>query len=253
MKSAAKKHSRLSARRFARDEDGHIVIFTTLMLTLVLTAGGHFLLGAIRPDAPAEKVSPAARIQLGILLAFILGVRVWGYWLDRYELNFSPRGTVTGASYTDINASLPALYLLIGVSVVAILLILGSLRRSGFLLPGSALGLLLVASIILQGAYPAAIQRLRVDPQELAREEVFIQRNIDATQAAYGALPKAGKPQPHEYTVLAAWVVERALQRGNARWARKWWEEGEKSTTKHRTYLRDTARPSNRRNTTHKL
>ena len=160
--------------------------FTTLMLTLVLTAGGHFLLGAIRPDAPAEKVSPAARIQLGILLALILGVRAWGYWLDRYELNFSPRGTVTGASYTDINASLPALYLLIGVSVVAILLILGSLRRSGFLLPGSALGLLLVASIILQGAYPAAIQRLRVDPQELAREEVFIQRNIDATQAAYG-------------------------------------------------------------------
>ena len=145
--------------------------FTTLMLTTVLTAGGHFLLGAIRPDAPSEKVTPAARIQLSLLLVAILAVRGWGYWLNRYELNFSLRGTVTGASFTDINAELPALYLLMGVTVVAILLILVSLRRSGFLLPGSALGLLIVASIILQGAYPAAIQRLRVDPQELARED----------------------------------------------------------------------------------
>ena len=40
MMSAAKKLSRLSALRFARDEDGHIVIFTTLMLTLMLMLAG---------------------------------------------------------------------------------------------------------------------------------------------------------------------------------------------------------------------
>ncbi|MEX2548637.1 MAG: UPF0182 family protein [Nitriliruptoraceae bacterium] len=161
-------------------------LFTSLILTGLLTAGAHYLLGGIRPEAEDEKILPSVKAHLAVLLAAILAVRAWGYWLDRYELNYSDRGTVTGASYTDVNAELPALYLLIGVSVIAIGLVLAAIRRSGFLLPGAAVALLVVASIILQGAYPAVIQRVQVDPQELAREEQFIQRNLDATRAAYG-------------------------------------------------------------------
>jgi uncharacterized protein len=161
-------------------------LFTALILTGLLTAGAHYLLGGIRPEAEGEKILPKVKAHLAVLLALILAVRAWGYWLDRYQLNYSPRGTVTGASYTDVNAELPALYLLIGVSVIAIALVLASIRRRGFLLPGAAVALLVVASIILQGAYPAAIQRLRVDPQELAREQQFIERNLEATRTAYG-------------------------------------------------------------------
>ncbi len=161
-------------------------LFTSLVLTGMLTAGAHYLLGGIRPEAEDEKILPAVKGHLAVLLALILAVRAWGYWLDRYELLYSERGTVTGAAFTDVNAELPALYLLIGGSVIAIGLVLASIRRSGFLLPGAAVGLLVVASIILQGAYPAVIQRVQVDPQELAREQEFIQRNLDATRAAYG-------------------------------------------------------------------
>ncbi|MGM0618909.1 MAG: UPF0182 family protein, partial [Actinomycetota bacterium] len=161
-------------------------LFTSLILTGMLTAGAHYLLGGIRPEEENEKILPSVKAHLAVLLALILAVRAWGYWLDRYQLLYSERGTVTGASYTDVNAELPALYLLIGVSVIAIGLVLASIRRSGFLLPGAAVGLLVVASIILQGAYPAVIQRVQVDPQELAREQQFIQRNLDATRAAYG-------------------------------------------------------------------
>jgi uncharacterized protein len=160
-------------------------LFTALVLTGLLSAGAHYLLGGIRPEAEGEKILPKVKAHLAILLALILAVRAWGYWLGRYELNYSQRGTVTGASYTDVNAELPALYLLIGVSVIAIVLVLLSIWRRGFLLPGAAVALLVVASIILQGAYPAAIQRLRVDPQELARESEFIERNLAATRAAY--------------------------------------------------------------------
>src|SRR5690606_32956982 len=74
----------------------------------------------------------------------------------------------------------------LGVTVIAILLVLYATRQRGFLLPGAAVGLLLVASIILQGAYPAAIQRLRVDPQELNREREYIDRNLAATRDAFG-------------------------------------------------------------------
>ena len=161
-------------------------LFTSLILTGLLTAGAHYLLGGIRPEAEQDKILPSVKAHLAVLLALILATRAWGYWLDRYELLYSERGTVTGAAFTDVNAELPALYLLIGVSVIAIGLVLASIRRSGFLLPGAAVGLLVVASIILQGAYPAVIQRVQVDPQELAREQEFIQRNLDATRAAYG-------------------------------------------------------------------
>jgi uncharacterized protein len=161
-------------------------LFTSLVLTGLLTTGAHYLLGGIRPEAETDKILPAVKAHLSVLLALILAVRAWGYWLDRYELLYSERGTVTGASFTDVNAELPALYLLIGVSVIAIALVLFSIRRSGFLVPGAAVGLLVVASIILQGAYPAVIQRVQVDPQELAREQEFIQRNLEATRAAYG-------------------------------------------------------------------
>lgn len=161
-------------------------LFTSMVLTGLLTAGAHYLLGGISPDNDGEKIQPNVKAHLSVLLAAILAVRIWGYWLDRFQLNYSQRGTVTGASYTDVNAELPALYLLMGVSVLAVLLVLYSIRRAGFLLPGAALGLLVVASIILQGAYPAVIQRLQVDPQELAREEMFITRNLEATRTAYG-------------------------------------------------------------------
>lgn len=161
-------------------------LFTSLVLAMLLTAGAHLLLGGIRPDAPRDKVIPSVKVHLSVLLAFVLAARGWGYWLDRYELNFSPRGTVTGAAYTDINAELPALYLLLAVSAVAVVLTLANLRRRGFLLPGAAIGLLVLASILLQGVYPAAVQRLQVDPQELAREGEYIERNLDATRTAYG-------------------------------------------------------------------
>ncbi|WP_165403844.1 UPF0182 family membrane protein [Egicoccus halophilus] len=161
-------------------------LFTSLILTLMLTAGAHYLLGGIRPEAEGEKVLPSVKAHLAVLVAAALAVFAWGYWLDRYQLLYSDRGTVTGASYTDVNAELPALYLLLGVSAIAIVLVLLAIRQRGFLLPGAALALLIVASIILQGAYPAAIQRLRVDPQELAREQDFIERNLEATRLAFG-------------------------------------------------------------------
>jgi uncharacterized membrane protein (UPF0182 family) len=160
-------------------------LFTSLLLTTMLTVGAHYLLGGIRPENPGEKVMPNVKVHLSILLALLLAARGWGYWLDRFLLNYSPRGQVTGASYTDVNAELPALNLLLVVTVIAIGLVLYNIRRRGFLLPGAALGLLVLASILLQGAYPAIIQRLRVDPQELAREAPFIERNLEFTRAAY--------------------------------------------------------------------
>ncbi|MEX1177613.1 MAG: UPF0182 family protein [Nitriliruptor sp.] len=201
-------------------------LFTSLVLATMLTAGAHYLLGAIRPEAE-DKVMPAARTHLAILVVLLLAVRGWGYWLDRYALNYSSRGTVTGASYTDINAELPALYLLLFTSVIAIVLVLLAIRRRGFLLPGAAIALLVVASIVLQGAYPAAIQRLQVDPQELSREEPFIEENLAATRDAFGLDEVAFQPFSISNDLDEADVLDNDVTLRNVRL----WDPGVLETT----------------------
>jgi uncharacterized membrane protein (UPF0182 family) len=202
-------------------------LFTSLVLVMLLSAGAHLLLGGIRPDAPQDKVIPSVKVHLSVLLALLLAARGWGYWLDRYALNFSPRGTVTGAAYTDINAELPALYLLIAVTAVAVVLTLVNLRRRGFLLPGAAIGLLVLASILLQGVYPAVVQRLQVDPQELARERPYIERNLEATRAAYGLDDAGLRPFTVEDDLTRAQVDENEVTIDNVRL----WDPGILQTT----------------------
>ncbi|MDQ3932255.1 MAG: UPF0182 family protein, partial [Actinomycetota bacterium] len=65
-------------------------LFTSLVLTLLVTAAAHYLLGAIRPEAPRDRVTLQARAHLSLLLTLVLLAHAWGYWLDRFELNFSP-------------------------------------------------------------------------------------------------------------------------------------------------------------------
>jgi hypothetical protein len=125
-------------------------------------------------------------VHLSVLLAAQVGVRAWGFWLDRYQLSYSQRGQVTGLSYTDVHAQLIGYQLLTVIAAVCVLLFLVNVRFRGWLLPSAGVGILLVASVVLSGLYPAVIQRLRVEPQELEREAPYIERNIELTRFAYG-------------------------------------------------------------------
>ncbi len=176
-------------------------LFTTLTLTIVLTALAHYVFGGIRPQAPGQKITPLANVHLSVLLAALVAVRAWGFWLDQYLLSYSERGAVTGLSYTDVNAQLRAYQLLTVIAAVCVVLFLVNIRVRGWLLPSSGVAILLVAAILLGGAYPAVIQRVQVAPQELRREEEYIERNlrltrfaysIDAEHVTYDAFPASG-------------------------------------------------------------
>lgn len=161
-------------------------LFTSLALTIVVVGLAHYVFGGIRPQSPGQKVSPQANVHLSILLAALIGVRAWGFWLDRYQLSYSTRGTVTGLSYTDANAELIAYQLLAVIAAVCVLLFLLNIRFRNYLLPTAGVGILVVAAVVLSGIYPAVIQRLQVDPQELPREREFIARNLELTRFAFG-------------------------------------------------------------------
>lgn len=125
---------------------------------------------------------------LGGLLMVVIG---FSYWLNRYELLYSPRGVSFGASYTDTVVQLPVYT---GLSIlafaIAIYLILRWVRfhrqpvsRKPVVF---ALVVYLVMAIGLGVGLPIAVQSLVVQPNELAREQPYIKRTISFTREAFG-------------------------------------------------------------------
>jgi uncharacterized membrane protein (UPF0182 family) len=160
-------------------------LFTTLVLTTIVVAAGHYILGGIRPQAETNRIAVQAQSHLCVLLGLIVALKAWGYWLDKYQLLFSPRGVVAGASYTDVKAQLPALEVLFWVALICAALFFLGARRGGLLIPVISIVLLAGVSLIMGGIIPAIFQRFRVEPQELARERPYIENNIDATRKAF--------------------------------------------------------------------
>jgi uncharacterized membrane protein (UPF0182 family) len=161
-------------------------LFSALVGVTVIAAIAHYLSGGIRLQTVGEKVTPQVKAHLSVLLGFIVLVKSWGYYLGQFDLLVSPRGVVTGASYTDVHAQLPALRLLTFIAIACAILFLVNIRFRGWALPGFGVGLLFLASVVVGAVAPAFVQKFRVAPQELQREATFIDRNIKATRFAYG-------------------------------------------------------------------
>ncbi|MFC2021428.1 UPF0182 family protein [Chloroflexota bacterium] len=154
-----------------------------LIITLIGSAGVYFLsygVQRLRLDFSRPVLA-----HLGGLVIAILGLFAWGYWLGIWELIFSSQGVVFGAGYADMNARLPAQWILIAVMVILIGVTLVSIWRRNFHLPLYGIGGWIAVAIIVGGIYPAIIQRFQVEPSELERERPYIESNIEFTNIAF--------------------------------------------------------------------
>ena len=161
-------------------------LFAGLVIVLIVTAVEHYLNGGIRFQSPFQRVTPQVKAHLSVILAVMALVKTAQYYLGRFELDFSSRGVVEGASYTDVKAQLPALNLLIFISIGAAALFLWNIRRRGWVLPIIAVGLWAFVSLVIGTIYPAAVQQFKVGPNEYQAESKYIARNIRATRDSFG-------------------------------------------------------------------
>ncbi|MDQ1439156.1 MAG: uncharacterized protein QOK43_2785 [Acidimicrobiaceae bacterium] len=173
-------------------------VFVALVMIAVVTLVAHYLNGGIRLQAPGQRVTPAVKAHVSVLLGAMALVKAAGYYLQRFELMSSRSGVVDGPTYTVIHARLPALTLLSVISLVAFALFVVNIRRQGWVLPVIAVGLWAFINVVVGSLVPAFIQKFRVEPSEIQRERAYIQRNIKATQAAMGIQGVA--PDQYEYT-----------------------------------------------------
>ena len=159
---------------------------STLILATLASAAVHYLYGGIRPQVPQERTTVAARVQLSVLLGLIVLLKAVAYWFDRYALALKESRLITGLTYTDVNATLPAKSILAAIAVICSLLFFANIVRKSWLLPAAGTALMVAASVLIAGVYPGAIQQFQVKPSESSKEAPYIQRNIDATRDAYG-------------------------------------------------------------------
>ncbi|MGH2489695.1 MAG: UPF0182 family protein, partial [Candidatus Limnocylindria bacterium] len=167
---------------FWRFAQGWLV--TSLAAIIGLTVGAY----AVSATRWSFQLTAPVRVHLSLLGAGLLLAIAGGYQLDIAELTYSTRGiggTVQAAMYTDLNAQAPAYLILSGVAVVSAGLLLANIWFRTLWLIGLAAGAWFVLSLLVGGVYPGIVQRFTVEPNELDRERVYLERHLAATRAAY--------------------------------------------------------------------
>jgi uncharacterized protein len=160
-------------------------LFTAVIISIVVAAIVHYLYGGIRLQSPGLQATRAARVHLSVLVGLFVLLKAVAYWTDRYGLVFSDRGKVFGASYTDVNAVLPAKSILAIIALICAALFFAGIVRPGGMLPGVGLGLLVLSAVLVGSVYPALVEQFQVKPNQQSKEQAYIDRNIKATRDAY--------------------------------------------------------------------
>ena len=190
------------------------LLYGWAMLLLTATMGLGLALYVLQRSlvltARGPRLAAGARTHLLLLGTALLGFKAWGFWLDRFDLLFSPRGVVFGASYADVNASLPVLGILVALALLCAAACLFQVWRPGWRFLAAGLVVLAAMWVGGLGAYPALLQRFRVTPNELVAEGPYIIHNIRMTRKAFGLERIEEKDFPAEENLTAA-----ALERNN--------------------------------------
>ncbi len=138
-------------------------------------------LGRLRIDPQAEWHLAI----LGALWLLVAAVRTWVIGLP--GLLFGTHGPLQGASWTDLHVRMPGLQVLSVLLVIAAAALLWGARRAAL---ARVAVIVVVANVALtalvNGIVPSLVQRLVVQPNELAKETPQIVHHIAATRRAWG-------------------------------------------------------------------
>ena len=131
------------------------------------------------------SVTPTLRAHLSVIGILFFLLLAFGYWLSVQELLYSSRGAAYGAAYTDVTIRLPALRLLIVVSIAVAAVLAANAFMRWQTVPLAAIGIWFLALTVGTGLLPAAVQRFQVQPSEFALEQPYIQRTIEMTREGF--------------------------------------------------------------------
>ncbi len=122
-------------------------------------------------------------LNLGGVLFLLFAVN---FWLQRFDLLTQPSGGVVfGGGYAEINALIPALWIMVVISLGVTVALVASVFRSDLKLVVAGLVGFFLMSVLAKGVYPSLVQKFVVTPNELQVEREYLEYNIQATREAY--------------------------------------------------------------------
>ncbi len=186
-----------------------------LLFTFVATALVYLADRALVLDAGNRiRLAPHVKAHLSVILAAAMVAKAGDYMIQTWALDYSTRGVVFGASYTDVHASLPVLHFLAIVSLVAAVLFLANIRYKGWRLPAIAIAVMFLTWALAGKVYPAIVQQYKVSPNEITAESPYIADNIEATSYAFGLGNITSVPHPATADLTAAEIKDNEAHSG---------------------------------------
>jgi uncharacterized protein len=148
----------------------------------------HYVFGGIRLAGRTGQLSASARVQLAVLAGIFVLLKAVGYFFDRYDLLLSQRDRplFTGATFTDLNALMPAKLILVFIAVFCAFAFFAAVFLRNLQIPALATVLLVLSSVLIGSVWPMLLEQFSVKPNANVREALSIQRNIAATKQAFG-------------------------------------------------------------------
>ena len=153
------------------------------LLTLVT---GYVLAGEIGVRDNQFSISPGVVKHLGVNVIVLLAGWAWGFYLDRFEVLQEGGGAVYGAGYTDVYVTIPALWIMVGATLILAAIVGFNLYQTRLRLLGYGVAGYVVALVLSLVIAPTVVNQVTVTPNELELETPFLEHNIKLTREAFG-------------------------------------------------------------------
>ena len=168
----------------------YVLLQSSLTLLTILTLGivlaTYVFLGLQQASASGRiAIGANATSHLSVLLFILVASFGWGFYLDHYELVYSTLGVVYGAGYAADHITRIALWIMVGVSVVACVLLALNVFRPRLRMLAVGAGAYVALWVIGVALAPFVIEKFVVKPSELALETPYLKNYIDFTRKAF--------------------------------------------------------------------
>lgn len=184
-------------------------VITLLVVGLIVAVVAQVILSGIRFRLPTRTsgildMTKSARRQIAAWLILVMLTWAVRIALHAFQTLTEQGDRITGAAYSSVHAAIPATF-----TVAALVALLGiflgtwmlTSKKFGAMASGVRVGFsaalkawrvpviaiagVIVVAIVMMGAYPALLQRFKVNPNAQELESEYIDRNIKATTAAF--------------------------------------------------------------------
>jgi uncharacterized membrane protein (UPF0182 family) len=185
------------------------LLLASVIMAAVGVTAAYALGGTIGLGSRGAFASRGAQRHLALLAAALFLVLAYGAWLRIPALLTSSSPVLYGASYVDMHARLPVLYVVMAVALAgaAVSVQQGLAGKVRHVLTAGGV----YAAVLFVGeGYAAALQRFVVAPNEQTKETPYITHNIAATRAAYAIQDVAEREMSGEAVLTADDIARNA-------------------------------------------